>query len=445
MNEFIKNTRNFFTQSSSFINTVFKKAIKNRHLLNVVNFFSFLFKETNKNELAIRAMSMVYITLLSLVPLLALSFSILKAFGVVQNKFQPLLIRFLDPLGEKGIEISNQILEFIDRTNFGVLGFVGLLVLLYTVFSLINKIESSLNKIWKVGKGRSIARRFSDYISITLIGPVIMFAAIGLTASLASNTIVQKLLSYEIIGSLIIIWGKLLPLIIVSLFFTFIYKLVPNTEVKLRSALIGGIIAGISWQFAGWIFAYVVKESTQKVEIYSSLAILIFFMMWLYINWLIVLLGAQIAFCFQNLRSYRLGKLASNIGTDLKEKLSLIVMYLIGKNYFYGREKWTVNKLVDHLSIPHDTVLDCIDKLVENNLLTETDVEENEYLPNKSLETIKLKEILYSVRKTKNNKSLQDNFKVISEVNRVSENIENAISDTLENKTLRDIIDEKSF
>ncbi|MGH7885759.1 MAG: YihY/virulence factor BrkB family protein [Thermodesulfobacteriota bacterium] len=440
MNQTIKNLKELISKSSDSINNVAEIILKNRYLQNVNNFFRFLLKEIAGNELTIRAMSMVYITLLSLVPLLALSFSILKAFGVVENKFQPLLDKFVSPLGDKGIDVTNQILEFIGRTNFGVLGFVGLLVLLYTVFSLINKIESSLNKIWKVNKGRSVARRFSDYISITLIGPVIMFAAIGLTASLASNTIVQKLLSYEIIGDFIIIWGKLLPLLIVSLFFTFIYKLVPNTEVKIRSALIGGIVAGISWQLAGWIFAYIVKESTQKVEIYSSLAVLIFFMMWIYINWLIVLIGAQITFCLQNLRSYKLGKLALNIGTDLKEKLSLLIMYLIGKNYLTGHEKWTLNKLVNHIQLPHDTVLECLDKLVENNLIVETDVEENEYLPNRSLETISLKEILYSVRKTNNNSNLVEKLKVISEVNKISENIENALSRTLENITLRDII-----
>lgn len=445
MNGLIKRASDFFNNASKTINAILESCVKNRYFQNINNFFSFLLIEFRKNELTIRSMSLVYITLLSLVPLLAFSFSILKGFGVVQNRFQPLLIKFLAPLGEKGIDISNQIMEFIEKTNFGVLGILGLLVLIYTVFSLINKIETSLNKIWKVNKGRSYIRRFSDYISITLIGPVIMFAAIVLTASLTSNIIVKKILSYEIIGNLIILWGKILPSIIVSLFFTFIYVIVPNTKVRIRSALIGGIIAGISWQLAGWVFAYVVKTSTKQVAIYSSLAVLIFFMMWLYINWLIVLMGAQITFCLQNLRSFRLGKLTLNIGTDLKEKLSLIIMYLIGKNYLFGHDKWTLNKLVDHLSIPHDTILDCLDKLVENDILIETDVEENEYLPNRSIETIELKEILDSVRKTRNNRTLQEYFKVIPQVNEVSESIEKALNGTLENRTLRDIIDDKAF
>lgn len=440
MNQSGKDDNNFFRRTSNSINEIIKKIIENRIALNINSFFRFLLTEINRNELAIRAMSMVYITLLSLVPLLALSFSILKAFGVVQNRFQPLLDQFLSPLGDKGVEVSNQILEFIGRTNFGVLGFVGLLVLLYTVFSLINKIEGSLNKIWRVGKGRSIARRFSDYISITLVGPVIMFAAIGLTASLTSNTIIQKLTSYELVGSLIILWGKILPSLIVSLLFTFIYKIVPNTEVRMRSAFIGGLIAGVSWQFAGWILAYVIKTSTQKVEIYSSLAVLIFFMMWIYINWLIVLVGAQISYCVQNLRSYRLKKLTVNIGNDLKEKLSLMIMYLIGLNYLKGQNNWTANKLVRHLQVPFDTIEESLNKLVESKILLELDSDEIEYVPARSLESINLKEILDSYRKSNDSSMLKTNLEVIPEVNKVTQNIENSLDKALENRSLRDLL-----
>lgn len=440
MNQSGKDDNNFFRRTSNSINEIIKKIIENRIALNINSFFRFLLTEINRNELAIRAMSMVYITLLSLVPLLALSFSILKAFGVVQNRFQPLLDQFLSPLGDKGVEVSNQILEFIGRTNFGVLGFVGLLVLLYTVFSLINKIEGSLNKIWRVGKGRSIARRFSDYISITLVGPVIMFAAIGLTASLTSNTIIQKLTSYELVGSLIILWGKILPSLIVSLLFTFIYKIVPNTEVRMRSAFIGGVIAGVSWQFAGWILAYVIKTSTQKVEIYSSLAVLIFFMMWIYINWLIVLVGAQISYCVQNLRSYRLKKLTVNIGNDLKEKLSLMIMYLIGLNYLKGQNNWTANKLVRHLQVPFDTIEESLNKLVESKILLELDSDEIEYVPARSLESINLKEILDSYRKSNDSSMLKTNLEVIPEVNKVTQNIENSLDKALENRSLRDLL-----
>ena len=111
------------------------------------------FREFTDNELTLRAMSLVYTTILSIVPLLAFSISILKAFGVVENQLEPFLNNFLEPLGEKGTEITTQILEFINRINFGVLGVVGLLMLIYTSVSLIMKIEDSLNHIWRIKKG----------------------------------------------------------------------------------------------------------------------------------------------------------------------------------------------------------------------------------------------------------------------------------------------------
>jgi len=152
-----------------------------------------------------------------------------------------------------------------------------------------------------VKKGRSLVRRFSDYISILLIGPVFMLAAIGLTASFESNAIVQRVLSMEPLGTLLLFAGKLIPYLFVFLVFTFIYIIIPNTKVKFKSALIGGAIAGIAWQTTGWIFAFSVAKSTRYAAIYSSLAMLILFMIWLYVNWLIMLIGAQIAYCHQNL------------------------------------------------------------------------------------------------------------------------------------------------
>ena len=150
----------------------------------------------------------------------------------------------------------------------GVLGTVGLVLLIYTVISLIQKIENALNHIWKVKQGRSIARRFSDYISIILVGPVLIFAVVGLTASLLGNSITQKLASIEPFGAIVTIFaGKILSYIAVSAIFTFIYVVIPNARVKFWSALVGGLIAGLAWQVVGWIFAkFVVSSTKSRIE-----------------------------------------------------------------------------------------------------------------------------------------------------------------------------------
>ena len=204
MAELIKKVHAFLTRDLWHLNTEHL----NRHRTWMVYLLKLIYatvKGFTENELTLRAMSLVYTTLLSIVPLLAFSVSILKAFGVVENQLEPFLNNFLEPLGDKGSDITSQILEFINRINFGVLGVVGLLLLIYTSVSLIMKIEDSLNHIWNIKRGRSIIRRLSDYITILLIGPVLMFSAIGLTASFESNAIVKEVLSIQPLGMLVLL------------------------------------------------------------------------------------------------------------------------------------------------------------------------------------------------------------------------------------------------
>ena len=397
-------------------------------------------KGFTENELTLRAMSLVYTTLLSIVPLLAFSVSILKAFGVVENQLEPFLNNFLEPLGEKGTDITSQILEFINRINFGVLGVVGLLLLIYTSVSLIMKIEDSLNHIWNIKRGRSIIRRLSDYITILLIGPVLMFSAIGLTASFESNAIVQKVLSIEPLGMLVLLGAKLIPYIFVFLVFTFIYMVIPNTKVKFKSAFIAGAIAGIAWQTTGWVFAISVAKSTKYAAIYSSLAVLILFMIWLYVNWLILLIGAQIAYCHQNLDTLDLGRTIFKLSSKVKEKLVFIIMYLIGYNFYHDRDKWTFDALVKELGLPQESVDSAISELKDKKLILETGEDPSYYLPAKDLEVITLNEIINAARTNKETMLLENRYLSNPQIDKITGEVDNAIHDALGQKTLKDIV-----
>ena len=397
-------------------------------------------KGFTENELTLRAMSLVYTTLLSIVPLLAFSVSILKAFGVVENQLEPFLNNFLEPLGEKGTDITSQILEFINRINFGVLGVVGLLLLIYTSVSLIMKIEDSLNHIWNIKRGRSIIRRLSDYITILLIGPVLMFSAIGLTASFESNAIVQKVLSIEPLGMLVLLGAKLIPYIFVFLVFTFIYMVIPNTKVKFKSAFIAGAIAGIAWQTTGWVFAISVAKSTKYAAIYSSLAVLILFMIWLYVNWLILLIGAQIAYCHQNLDTLDLGRTIFKLSSKIKEKLVFVIMYLIGYNFYHDRDKWTFDALVKELGLPQESVDSAISELKDKKLILETGEDPSYYLPAKDLEVITLNEIINAARTNKETMLLESRYLSNPQIDKITGDVDNAIHDALGQKTLKDIV-----
>lgn len=408
--------------------------------VRVTKMLSFTVREVHENELTLRAMSLVYTTLLSMVPLLALAFSVLKAFGVVDTQLEPLLMRFLAPLGEQGHEIAQRVMEFVSNMRVGVLGVVGLVILVWTVFFLIKKIDDTLNIIWNVKHGRNLVRRFSNYISLTLIGPVFLFVAMALTASFASNTLVMKLMEIEPVGTLLTIWGQIVPYIIVSLIFTLIYIVVPNTKVNFGSALIGGTIAGVSWQAVGNLFAYSVASSAKYFAIYSSFAVLILFMMWLYISWLILLVGGQISYCHQNINLFGQKIDISNIGSSLREKLSILVMFLAGKDFYSDEANISLMEIVEKTRMPYDVVYKTVEDLVEAGLLTETADEPPRYIPARDMGTIKLSEIVRSTRDNSQSKLLSGFSGANPQVDKITSDIERSIEESLNGKTLRDII-----
>ncbi len=435
----VKKLISFFTVDLWRIETGSLTSFKSM-LVSILRLIYVTVREFHQNELTLRSMSLVYTTLISLVPLLAFSISILKAFGIVENQLEPFLVNFLEPLGEKGVEITQTIMQFIGNINFGVLGIIGLLMLIYTSISVIMKIEDSLNTVWKINKGRSLARRFSDYISTLLIGPVLMFVALGLTASFENNALANRILSIEPLGTIVYIIGILVPYLLVIMVFTFIYIILPNTKVKFKSALIGGVIAGLAWHTTSWIFAISVASSARYAAIYSSLALLIIFMIWLYLNWLIMLIGAQISFCHQNLRFLTLENEVFNLSTKLKEKLSLIVMYIIGLTFYNNEQRWTLESLTEHLKLPQDPVGNAVADLKNSNLIIETADEPPYLVPSRDTGTITLREILDSTRMNYETDTVEKKYLSFPEVNSITQNMENAIYEALGEETLRDII-----
>ncbi|MDP6175678.1 MAG: YihY/virulence factor BrkB family protein, partial [Rhodospirillales bacterium] len=217
-------------------------------------------------QLTLRAMSLVYTTLLSLVPLLAISFSVLKGFGV-HNQVEPILFNFLEPLGEQGVEIATRLTGFVEKIEVGVLGSLGMALLIYTVISLMQKIERAFNYTWHVSRQRTLTRRFSDYLSVVLIGPVLIAASLGISASIMGAPVVQQLTAIQPIGSATRIAGEILPFVINVAAFTFFYVFIPNTKVRLGSALCGALTAGILWKLMGLGFAAFILGSTKYAAI----------------------------------------------------------------------------------------------------------------------------------------------------------------------------------
>jgi membrane protein len=304
----------------------------------------------------------------------------------------------------------------------------------------ITKIEDSMNIIWKIRKGRSIARRLSDYITTLIVGPVLLFAAFGITATLSSNTIVSKILDIEPLGTIFFTFGKVIPFIFVIIVFTVLYIIIPNTKVHIKSALTGGLAAGIAWHATSWVFHLAVASSTRYAAIYSSLAVLVIFMIWLYLNWLIVLVGAELTFCHQNLKFLTLRTEVFNLSTKLKEKLSLIIMYLIGYNYFNDLGMWTLESLTERLGLPHEPVEEAVNDLTQHNLIIETADLPPCFVPSRVLEKITLKEIIDATRTNYETDLVEKKYLSMHEVDLVTGKVESAINDALGETSLKDLV-----
>jgi membrane protein len=315
-----------------------------------------------------RAAGLVYTTLLSLVPLLAVMFSVLKAFGV-HHQIEPVLAQALEPLGPKGLEITATIIGFVDNLKIGVLGVVGVAGLFYTTYSLIDKIEQALNAIWMVRQGRSWTRKFSDYLSAVLVGPVLVLTAFGVLASLQSHTVVQHLMEIEPFGSLLVWTAELVPFLMLCGVFTFLYKFIPYTNVRIGSALVGGISAAVLWGIAGEAFAKFVATSAKYSAIYSSFAVLILFLLWLYAGWLIVLIGAQFSFFHQHPTAY-LSRLLWQRGTHaFRERLVFNMLLILARRYLKGERPLRSSELAIELNLPVSLVEEQVERLTEAGLI----------------------------------------------------------------------------
>ena len=369
-----------------------------RVLIFVVRILHMLFRELLGGQLNLRAMSLVYTTLLSIVPLLAVSFSVLKGFDV-HSHFEPAIYDFFSPLGPKGAEITDRIFEFVDNVRVGVLGSLGFALLIYTVIALLQKIEAAFNFVWQVDRLRPITQRFTNYLSVILVGPVLVFSALGLSASVMNTALAQQLVALQPLAVLVAYTGKLMPYVLVCLAFTFIYMFIPNTRVRFRAALIGGVIAGVLWETIGWGFATFIVTSTRHAAIYSSFAILILLLIWLYLNWLILLVGSQIAFYVQYPRYMTLHRVRFVISNRLRERLSLQIMYLVGYNHYHGQPPWDLDGLISRLGMPGQPVQRVLAALVETGYLIELPGEETPaYLPVHDIGIIRLADLFAAVR-----------------------------------------------
>ena len=389
-----------------------------------------IWHELDRGQLNLHAMSLSFTTLLSLAPLLAVSFSVLKAFGV-QNVLQPFLLNMLDPLGTQGEEIAGRIVNFVENIQVGVLGAVGLALLFYTVVALMQKVERAFNDVWRVSEDRPLAQRFTHYLSVLVVGPVLLFAMISALAQLSGSAADLTIPGGSMLTELAHVFDDITPYLMLAGTFAFIYIYVPNTRVRFAPALIGAALAALVWMFTGRVFADVVVKTGNYTAIYSAFAGLILAMLWLHLAWLILLLGASVSFALQN--PQRVGTLKEASQHTTVDTV-LHIGALIASDFAKAGKGWTAPALAAETGIRQDEIQPILERLYQADILLLDERRPPTWRPAAALDTISLEQLIEVAEASAVEKEAPPSAMA------VQQRLRKTRSDTLAGLTLRDLV-----
>jgi membrane protein len=399
-----------------------------------------LIRDWLMGDISIRAMSLAYTTLLSVVPLLVFSFSILKGLGA-HGDLRFIVHEFFRPMGGAAPQLTDSVMQFVANMRGGLLGTLGLAFLVYTVISTIHKVEGSFNNVWRAARPRSFGRRFTEYLGVLILGPILLAVAIGLLGFAEHSLLAQWLQGVASLTWLLTVLGHVVPYVIVTAVFTFMYAFIPHTRVEFRAALIGGVSAGILWALVGKVFTAVILYSSQLVAIYTGFAIVLTTLIWVYLSWLILLIGAQLAFYVQFPQYLRHGQEAIELTSRDREQVGLSVMYLIGRDYAEAKGRWSAERLAAEFDIPTAALAPVLARLEQAGLLVAT--EQEQFLPGRDPDSIRLDDIVQAVRSLHVTRLVIE-VRRVNEAAREMDAAEQAMLERLGSSSLKDLIAGKS-
>jgi membrane protein len=381
--DWIRNIVKFFTKDLWRTDVAGQKGLKGIYYKSL-RIIYLAGKGFDKDDGFLRASALTYFSILSIVPVLAMAFVVAQGFGFG--------LAWTDWIRENlgaQPEVMEEIIIFVnnllENVNTGVIAGTGLIILIWTVLQLLNNIESSLNIIFGTSKPRTWIRKFTDYLTIVIFAPILIFISTGITffftrqiealiALLEIERYVQPLVAFAI---------QLVPYILIWLMLTLVYLILPNLKVRFSSALIAGVFAGALYQLAQWIYISFQIGVTRFGAIYSTFAALPLFMIWLQVSWFIFLFGAEMASAHQNLEKYMAEKEEIIISPMQKKLLALAILKVIIRQFRLGDPPLTAIGISQLTEIPENFVSHILYSLLNIHLicLTMSDSQEQAYLP----------------------------------------------------------------
>ena len=370
-------------------------------LIKQVRVLILAFKGFNRDKCQLRAAALTFYSILSLIPILAMVFGIAKGFGFEQ-KLELLLqkkIASRDMVAQEGVDwIISKAKLLLESTRGSLIAGVGLIVLMWAATRVLRHIEAALNDIWEIKNSRPWIRNFTDLLSIMVIAPILFILAQSTTVFITA--IIQDLSKgMKLLGHLFLLI-KLVPFGLIWLLFTMIYVVVPNTKVNFKSALVAGVIVGTIFQLSQWIFFKSQMGISKYNAIYGSFAFLPLLLIWIQTAWLILLLGAEIAFANQHINRYEFALGSQEVKPSFKKLVTLLITNLLVKNFVEAKSSLTAEEISATLHAPVRLVRQCITDLMNSKIINEVgkkNSQDTSYQPARSVENLSVSFVLQAI------------------------------------------------
>lgn len=375
-------------------------------LLGILKTISITVRGILNKKLTVRASALTYSSLLAVVPLLAIIFAVARGFGLDELMQRQITMT----LGEN-TEVVQTVMGFVnsylEETKNGVIIGVGIVVLLWTVFNLVNNIEVTFNNIWMVKKDRSPSRMFVDYFALLIFMPLLLLLSGGLSVFI--STLADQMESYLLLAPIAKFFVMLTPFVLTWFMFTALYMFIPNTKVKFRHALLAGILAGTCYQLFQYLYISGQIWVSKYNAIYGSFAALPLFLLWMQVSWTICLIGVELTYASQNLTKFDFEKETRDVSRRYSDFIALLILSMVAHRFEEGKDPYTALEISSEGRIPIRLTQQSINELVELDLLHEklTEEDESTYLPSVDIAQLTVAKVLDA-----RNRKGKENFKV---------------------------------
>jgi len=329
-----------------------------------------------KDDCQKTASVLTYYSLLNIVPIIAVIFGVAKGFG-----FDKLIEKQILQMAQQGnwqSDVTNQIIGFshslLDNVKGGLIAGVGVVLLFWTIISILGKIEESLNDVWEVRRPRTLARKFSDYLAMMVLAPVLLVISSSATVLVAGHVkfFAHKAGFLAVLGPAISFFLNLLPYVSMWTLLSVLYLILPNTRVPVRAGILGGVAAGTIFQIVQWIYIKFQIGVASYGPIYGSFAALPLLLVWIQMSWMIVLFGSEIAHASVNYETYGFHPDYSRISVSSRRLLVLRIFRLLVEKFSKGEKPLSISQIAHVLEIPFRLVQQLLYELADIGFVAET-------------------------------------------------------------------------